>query len=1109
MTSKERENFLRNAILVVDNSKAALVSLVELHVQHKGQTFEQFVNTNQHEIYHLYNSSRCCQCPPGHYPPRSPRILHQSQMELLFDRSSLKLPCHNTVRRSDDFCCCMARSGVCTDVLDLTLARCLLVNLCNDIFWFSCLQFQSITFEDFLNHNKHELYHLWKNNAPCCQCPPGYTFPTNYSMLYQNDWTQMFNSALLPCTNHRKRPSSGNVQNICSVAAAPGITFNNLDPSVSRIILQHCCSLWMAVETLVQIRNQDFGHAKEGIMSDADYNASVVKIERCILDIAKVCNKETQFKQKLREAKDGALDQNIFTQYQNNLIETLTRQADIHQSVADLAPTINKIGKKIAEKSGKIPKLMDECVKKGFDYQEQLMERFNQQLVKVKNQTHMEIDCHVGEQTFVETNAVRKCKEWMNKKDVFVIIGNEGSGKSRIGLEILRQFGKTDEDFDLLKITNIQQVKDIITNERKTAVLIDDGFSSKQSSNDILNNIHALDLLNARKCKGNVKIIFTVDSSKMNSFECLLVSHRLFQNNCKIDLNSQRFCMSDDEKAKLLLKFCKKHGIKITWNSCHDNEDFSLDGRTVYEIAKTDPFIGYPKLCFMFTSSKSFLQLGINFFTHPNQSLMTEINSLRDSTDINPELNISYALLVYTLLNTGCLEINEIDLSKLQKIIETCGNCQRRRLFDSKVRKIIDQMNGRFLKQNSHTLVYHFKHPMIYEALAISYFEVNPSEVISVLNFDLIIGSVNLFANFGKQEISLIIAEDLFGNLTKRLFTIFEKDYKMRSAEFIKKLCSSSIIVQNNPTFIGLLMEEFNNCTSKDIIEIQIEGKTDQISFFLSSSLLWNLIQQHDVDKPIATVLNFIEHDIKDKQHINRILASKKAVLASFYYLCENDDSDLKLELIYGLIENCGLECCYDYSIQKAMTNGNYSAVSFLFSKFPTEIDITEFVFEIEDIRKLWELISHTFHIELFNNESRTNILEILFRSLSPNLFNFRKSINTACNRHCKDLVTGILNLSRTLSFDTSIIVNTACSNRWEEALQTLLNKKICNENQKRQIFNAACKHGTEAYLKWMLLIVDKDCLDVQKLFLLSLDVKIMCCGEFYLEINKIVLKWK
>ncbi|CAC5404586.1 unnamed protein product [Mytilus coruscus] len=1101
MTSKERENFLRNAILVVDHSKAALVSLVELDLQNKGQTFEQFVNTNQHEIYHLYKSSKCCQCPPGHNPS-SPHILHQSQMELLFDRSSLKLPCHNTVRRSDDFCCSMARSGLCTDVLDLTLARCVLVNFCEDVFWLSCLQFQSITFEDFLNHNKHELYHLWQYNSPCCECPPGYVYPTKYSVLDQNDWMKMFNAVLLPCADHRKRPSPGGMHSICSVAAAPGITLSNLDASVSRIILQHCCTLRMAVETLVQIRNQDYGHAKKGIMSDNDYNTSVVKIERCILDIAKVCNKETQFNQKLREAKYGALDQTLFTQYQNHLMETLTRQQDIHQSVADLAPTINKIGEKIAEKSGKIPKLMDEWIQKGYDYHEQLMERFNQELVKVKNQTHMEIDCHVEEQTFVQTNAVRKCKEWMNKKDVFVIIGIEGSGKSRIGLEILRQFGKTEEDFDLLKVTNIQQVKDIITDERKTALLIDDAFSSKQSSNDILNNCHVLDLLNARKCKGNVKIIFTVDSSKMNSFEYLLVSHRLFQNCCKIDLGSQRFCMSDEEKAKLLFNFCDKHEIRIRWNSYHDNEAFNLDGRTVYEIAKTDPFIGYPKLCFMFTSSKSFLQLGIHFFTRPDQSLMAEINSLRDSSDTNLEMNISYALLVYTLLNAGCLEISKIDISKLETIMNSCGNSQRRRLFDNKVRKNAEQMDGRFLKQNAQTMIYHFKHPVIYEAVAISYFEVNPSEVISVLNFDFIISSIKLeFDVLGKQEIDLIITKELFRYLTNRLFTIFEKDYKMRSAEFINKLCCSKIILHNNPTFISILMEEFNNCTSEDTIEIQIEGKTDQMSFHLSSSFLWNLIQRHDVDKQIATVLNFIENEIKDNQRIDRVIASKKAVLASFYYLCEFDNSDMKFELLYGVIIDCGLDCSYDYSMHKAMPNGNYSAVSFLLSNFTTEIDITEFVFEIEDIRKLWELISQTFHIELFNSENRTDILEILFRSLSLNIFNFRKSINTACNRHCKDLVTGILNDSRTLSFDTGNIVKTACKNGWEDALQLLLNKKLCNENQKRQIFNAACRHGTETYLKWMLLKVDKDILDVQELFL----HEFRC--ENYVAIENFILK--
>ncbi|CAG2229555.1 unnamed protein product [Mytilus edulis] len=136
--------------------------------------------------------------------------------------------------------------------------------------------------------------------------------------------------------------------------------------------------------------------------------------------------------------------------------------------------------------------------------------------------------------------------------------------------------------------------------------------------------------------------------------------------------------------------------------------------------------------------------LGINFFKHPDQSLIDEINSLRDCTDINLEMNISYALLVYTLLNTSSFDVNRIDISKLETIIESFCNSQRRRLFDSKVKKIAEQIDGRFLKQDTQTMVYHFKHPMINEAIAISYFEVNPSAVISVLNFDFIIDLIRL-----------------------------------------------------------------------------------------------------------------------------------------------------------------------------------------------------------------------------------------------------------------------------------------------------------------------------------------------------------------------------
>ncbi|CAG2225570.1 unnamed protein product [Mytilus edulis] len=66
MDKKERENFYRNTILIVDFTKCAFVELLELHLTGKHLSFEEFLNQNQHDLYHLcYNKARCCQCIRG------------------------------------------------------------------------------------------------------------------------------------------------------------------------------------------------------------------------------------------------------------------------------------------------------------------------------------------------------------------------------------------------------------------------------------------------------------------------------------------------------------------------------------------------------------------------------------------------------------------------------------------------------------------------------------------------------------------------------------------------------------------------------------------------------------------------------------------------------------------------------------------------------------------------------------------------------------------------------------------------------------------------------------------------------------------------------------
>lgn len=331
MTQKEQENFLKNAILIVDHTKTALIALVDLDLQNKSLTFEQFLNKNRHKAYHLcYNRGKCCQCVPSYMLP-SVRIIHPAQLELLYDKLSPKLACHGSISRRMTFppvCCSSAQNGISTNVLDISLARCILTNFCHEVFWYSCLKFKGNSLEDFLNSNKHTIYHLLNNNTNCCLCPSGFVFPCDRPQIIQSEWNNMFSSLLLPCTNDRKRPYKGTTS-ICSVSATPGICIHHLDLNLQEVLLQYCCPLRKSVTDLADIRNVRYGHVQEARMSDADYKQVFNEIENNLKAIATVCGNIVEVKQSLQDLQNRTLDKTLCLQYQNSLLEQLRYVTEI------------------------------------------------------------------------------------------------------------------------------------------------------------------------------------------------------------------------------------------------------------------------------------------------------------------------------------------------------------------------------------------------------------------------------------------------------------------------------------------------------------------------------------------------------------------------------------------------------------------------------------------------------------------------------------------------------------------------------------------------------------------------------------------------------------
>jgi hypothetical protein len=226
MASKERENFNKSSTLIVDHAKDSLVDVLEIHLIINSLSFEDFINLHQHDIYHLcFYKRRCCQCPQGYVLPNS-RVLHPPQLEILLDKYGVARPCHVPGRRAD-FCCCLAKPGVTTNVLDITPARCLLINFCDDVF---------------------------KKN-----------------------------------------------------------------------------SLRKNIDTLHQMRNNVYGHAKEGRITDVNYRIYKNEIESAILEIAKVCENETEKNQILVDLEKRSLDETLCIQYHNTLLEQIAKETQLEE----------------------------------------------------------------------------------------------------------------------------------------------------------------------------------------------------------------------------------------------------------------------------------------------------------------------------------------------------------------------------------------------------------------------------------------------------------------------------------------------------------------------------------------------------------------------------------------------------------------------------------------------------------------------------------------------------------------------------------------------------------------------------------------------------------
>lgn len=331
-----RKNFYRISTLIIDHGADALRCLLNYFIKNKHNvSFKDFVSNHQHEIYHHFNNSVCCQCQRNYRRPYK-SVISKWQIERLFDKNGPKRPCHSANSKCE-YCCSPVKSTLQIQHMDITFLRIFLVTYFEEEFWQSFIP-GSLLFSNFLNTNKHDIFHLLQLNTTCCLClaDPGYTTMVlrEKDRLNRTHWATLFQTSERPCTQHRKKNSNDNTMYPCSVSATIGFRHSDLDGRARMIILSKFCNLIKHMDQLVDARNMVFAHALNGELANEDFSQLWNEIERSIIFVSNITSTVDSQKQRIQDLREKSLEEPMHLEIQCLILRQMQNDENVLQVMA-------------------------------------------------------------------------------------------------------------------------------------------------------------------------------------------------------------------------------------------------------------------------------------------------------------------------------------------------------------------------------------------------------------------------------------------------------------------------------------------------------------------------------------------------------------------------------------------------------------------------------------------------------------------------------------------------------------------------------------------------------------------------------------------------------
>ncbi|XP_063429155.1 uncharacterized protein LOC134712004 [Mytilus trossulus] len=839
----DQENYYRFSSIIVDHGKEALVILLDNDLSNQNLSFENFLNKHQHEIYHLHyvdKKLRCCQCPSGFSSQAGPqRVLYAYQLDILLDKHGQKLPCHY-LSSTRPYCCSLAKPGVTTKELDITLARCLLVN------------FSTI-------------------------CPPGSPIRRAVDTIVDcRNKLGHAREAKMPASDFQKDVADIElaILTIAQVCNVENDMKQKLHDVKNRSLDQTLCIQYQ--NRLLQEMNQK-GEMVESISTIKEQLQTNLQETTSMFSDIRITQLETKERTEVLENQVDDVNRRIQEDMKeiNRKVDTTKNviyedtKADMQEAVVQVKTRIDSLERHLDEQHNKLHTHVDKielnAVKSSTDIRTVLQKNMDDyetrlhhhiddtvlQLAKrtpadqrkqnIIAQTNSLLTSHRANECYIVPKAVQAGQTLFNKHNIAIIVSKGGEGKTTTALQLATIY----KDLGYIPYWFVDQdiklFRDIIDPNDKCIIVIDDLFGRRFTEFD--ENIHRniLDILYAIVSNSHeMKLVFTITSDS-NCLQNIITEHAILKDGIILDLD-RTFKLSLVEKKSIFYKYMETS--KIVTCSCHetmsftqfyesnlreqtycDNDVEELPNKTIQICTSAITRIvemylptGFSETCRMFCSNPSFTLLGTRYFENPNQSLIDKIDELYVEGHENKIVRYQYCLLLYTALK-GPIELDVIENS----LVHNAFFIELFSIFDDnslKIKKIlileaVKKLKGKFLEENT---IYDsgkirdgltFKHQSISDAVLLSYGKENTSQVLGNNDLKFIYTYVRPNTSISKNPSkTLYVPDDVICYRFKQILEMEQKsDYYLDIATDVGKYIRRIEIDEMNKGFMKTFIE--------------------------------------------------------------------------------------------------------------------------------------------------------------------------------------------------------------------------------------------------------------------------------------------------------------